>query len=74
MHRGSFPNPVASEMAKTKERNGNNKGPKLCYHAKFHGKLPFVMGKLRFEPKHQCARLKLVTVKLGEASLSKLPL
>ena len=42
--------------------------------AKLHGKLPFMSGKLRLEPKHQHARLKLITVKLGEASLSTPPL
>ena len=28
------------KQSKAKERNGNNRRPKLCYHAKLHGKLP----------------------------------
>ena len=60
-------------QAKAKERNGSNRKPKLCYHAKLHGKLPFDLGKLRLEPS-KVARLKLVHCQAGgsygEAPLS----
>ena len=42
--------------------------PKLCYHAKLHGKLPFMVDKLGLEPKAKDARLKLIHVKWGKAS------
>ena len=49
-HRGSFliPSPIASEFtmlhAMLAKKNPEEKRPKLCYHAKFHGKLPFYLG------------------------------
>ena len=59
-------------QAKTKanKRNGSNKEPKLCYHAKLHGKLPFTLASSGLSQSNECQGSSLYTVKLGEASLS----
>ena len=74
-HRGSFPkpSPIASELTMLhamlckQKKNPKAERPKLCYHAKLHGKLPlFLWAKLRLEPRMAQARYK--------SSWGKLPL
>ena len=41
--------------------------PKLCYHAKLHGKLPFEDDKLGLEPKASSAMAQACTRQAGES-------
>ena len=51
------------KLRKSKEKTRKPQKPKLCYHAKLRGKLPFLLTSSGLEPRKH-AKLKLVTVKV----------